>query len=303
MKRASFSSAKRKKVADGVSGALFVAPLCIGLGLFLAFPLIYALVISFTDYQMNAPELMKFVWFDNYIRAFQDEWFLSGLRNALINAIGVPIGMFCALLLSTFILRVKKGGALFKVLLYVPTVCSAVAITFIWQWMFQGEYGLLNRMLVAIGLPKVSFLNRHNFWGSMIFMGVWSGLGTSILLFYAQLKNIPNQLYEAAMVDGANAFQSFFHITIPGVSPVSFYILLTGIAGSFQDFTRFQVMTGDSMQEWNVMPVWYIYKFTSVDYGYRLGYASAMGIILGIILIVISLIQFFVSRYWVHYDS
>ena len=303
MKRASVSSAKRKKVADGVSGALFVAPLCIGLCLFLAFPLIYALVISFTDYQMNAPELMKFVWFDNYIHAFQDEWFLSGLRNALINAVGVPIGMFCALLLSTFILRVKKGGALFKVLLYVPTVCSAVAITFIWQWMFQGEYGLLNRMLVAIGLPKVSFLNRHNFWGSMIFMGVWSGLGTSILLFYAQLKNIPNQLYEAAMVDGANAFQSFFHITIPGVSPVSFYILLTGIAGSFQDFTRFQVMTGDSMQEWNVMPVWYIYKFTSVDYGYRLGYASAMGIILGIILIVISLIQFFVSRYWVHYDS
>lgn len=303
MERTTLSGARRKKVRDTTTGVLFAAPLSIGLLLFLAFPLVYALIISFTNYQMNFPDDTVFVGLDNYINAFKDEWFVYSLRNALINAIGVPIGMFCALFLSTFIMRIKKGGAIFKVILYIPTVCSAVAITFIWQWMFQGEYGLLNRILTALGMAKVSFLNKHNFWYSMIFMGVWGGLGTSILLFYASLKNIPKQLYEAAAVDGANAWQSFWHITFPGVSPVSFYILLTGIAGSFQDFTRFQVMTGDSMQPWNIMPVWYIYKFTSADFGYKLGYASAMGIILGLILIVISVVQSLISKAWVHYDS
>lgn len=303
MERRLFLEKRRKKNHDAFYGVLFAAPLSMGLLLFLAFPIVYAIVISFTNYQMNFPDDTVFVGLSNYINAFKDEWFVYSLRNALINAIGVPIGMFCALLLSTFIMRVKKGGYIFKIILYIPTVCSAVAITFIWQWMFQGEYGLLNRLLSAVGLPKVSFLNKRNFWYSMIFMGVWGGLGTSILLFYASLKNIPRQLYEAAAVDGANAWHSFWHITFPGVSPVSFFILLTGTSGSFQDFTRFQVMTGDSMQTWNIMPVWYIYKYTSADFGYKLGYASAMGIILGVILIAISLGQSFISKMWVHYDS
>lgn len=294
---------KTKKKIEALEGMAFAAPLVIGLLLFLAFPLIYALIISFTDYTFATVNSFKFIGFENYINAFQDQFFVRSLVNALINAIGVPIGIVLALILSVFMTKVKRFSSVFRSILYIPTVCGAVAITFVWSWVYQPLYGLIAQLGQVFGWGTINFLGEDLFFPSMIAMGVWSGLGTSILLLYASLKNVPKALYEAAAVDGANAVQQFFHITLPSVSPVTFYILLTGISGSFQDFTRFQVMRGDQITDWSIMPVWYIYKYTTNQFNYEAGYACAMGIILGLIILALSAIQFGVSRFWVHYDN
>lgn len=135
---------------------------------------------------------------------------------------------------------------------------------------------------------------------SMIIMGVWSGIGTSVLLLYSSMNGVDKSLYEAASVDGANSFQQLLHITVPAISPVVFYILFTGILGSFQDFARFQVMASNSPAEYNIMPVWEIYQ--QVVSGGNLAYGCALGIILGLIIIAISALQFAVSKFWVNYE-
>ena len=137
------------------------------------------------------------------------------------------------------------------------------------------------------------FLGEDYFFPSMIVMGIWSGLGTSVLLLFAALKNISKSLYEAAEIDGCNGFQKFLHVTLPGVSPITFYILITGIMGSFQDFSRFQVVRGG---------VRYIYNYSSSTWNYQLGYASALGILLGLVILCLSAFNFVISKLWVKYE-
>ena len=134
----------------------------------------------------------------------------------------------------------------------------------------------------------------------MIIMGVWSGIGTSILLLYSSMKGVDKSLYESSEIDGANGFNQLIHITIPSISPVAFYILLTGISGAFQEFARFQVMSGDVRTPYRSTPVWIIYDI--VVKGKEIGYGSALALLLGLILILLSAIQFILSKFWVHYE-
>lgn len=292
----------KRKLNDHVYGYAFTAPLMIGLCLFFFIPLVYAIYLSFTDYSFAKMDSYQFVGFQNYVNAFQDTWFLRSLLNACINAIGVPIGLAIALILSNLLVRNKRFSVLFRTIYYIPTICGAVAITFIWRWLYTPIYGFLPKLFEFFGVKNMVFLNENYFFPSMIVMGVWNGLGTSILLLFAALKNISKNLYEAAEIDGCNGFQKFMHVTVPGVSPITFYILITGIMGAFQDFARFDVMTGGSLQEWSVMPVSYIYKYTSSLWNYELGYASALGILLGLVILGLSAINFLVSRLWVKYE-
>ncbi|MFA7032016.1 MAG: sugar ABC transporter permease [Bacilli bacterium] len=297
---------KRKKVQDAITGWAFVSPIMIGMLLFLAFPLTFAFIISFSNYSLGTgfeASNFAFIGFTNYISAFHDEYFMQGMINILITCIGVPIGLVIALLLSSLLVSNPRFSIVFKSIYYVPTICGAVAITFIWSWMFSPMYGIINTMLTDMGLETVNFLGKDLFLPSMITIGIWSSLGTSILLLFASLKGISKSLYEAANIDGANFIQKFFHITLPAVSPTVFYILVTGIAGTFQEFTLFQVMRGGVVTMWSITPAWWIYNYASGGYGFNLGYASAMGVILGLFILIISAIQFIVSRLWVHYDS
>lgn len=294
---------KKKKLSDNLTGWLFIAPILIGTLLFLAFPLGFAIYISFWKYQNF--QFIEFVGLQNYADIFYDQYFMKGMMNILITCIGVPIGMALSLILTNVMLANPKCQIVFKTIYYVPTICGAVAITFIWQWMYAPMYGLINTLLMNLGITtkSIAFTGRQYFLPSMIVMGVWSGLGVSILLFYASLKSISKQLYEAASIDGANFFQKFIHITLPAVSPTTFYVLITGISGTLQEFTRFQVMSGGNINEWNVTPVWWIYYQTQAFAGFNYGYASAMGIFLGFLILIVSALQFVGSRLWVNYDS
>ena len=294
----------RRKQNEYLWGYIFIAPLCIGFLLFTAFPLVLSLYYSFTEYDLFSPP--KFIGFANFIEIFSSntDWFLRSLLNALIFTIGVPLGALLSLVVAAMLVNIGRGSTALRMIFYIPTICGSVALTFIWQWMFASHYGILWEFLENLGFhltDDFGFLDEEHFMASMIFMGQWAGLGGGLLLFYSSLQNISRDLYDAASLDGAGPLTKFRAITLPGISPVLFYILLTGIVGSFQAFTQFQVMTGDIISEHTVMPVWWIYRYITGEWGYRYGFASAMGLLLGLILIIVSAIQFVASKYWVKY--
>jgi len=289
---------KAKRIT-AVWGWVYISPLLIGLLLFVLFPLVYAVFLAFCEY--NLFEAPKFVGLGNFKQMLTDEFFWRGMLNALVYCLNVPIRLVLALVIANLLASKIKGSGVFRMIYYVPTVCGAVAITFIWQWMYAYEYGMLYEICDAIGLPTIKYLDKDHFMGSMISMSVWCSMGVSLLLLFATIKNVDKSYYEAADLDGANALQKLVYITIPSVSPILFYLILTGILGSFQEFTLFNIMSGDAVNYHNVMPVWWIYKFTGA-YGYQYGYASALGVTLGILLIIISVVQFKISNKWVNYS-
>ena len=292
----------KKRVKESLTGWLFISPLLIGLLLFLAFPLGYAIVISFTNTGATTVGA-EFVGLDNYINVMQEPLFVQGIINVLITCIAVPIGILIATILTNLLVSNPKCSIIFKSIYYIPTVCGAIAITFIWQSMYAQGYGVINQLLKSLGWidTDINFISDKNFLISMMIMGLWSGLGTSILLLFASLKAVSKQLYEAASIDGASFFQKFVHITLPALSPTIFYILVTGISGTLQEFARFQAMAGASGNPtWAMSPVWFVYIRTANNLR---GEAAAAGIILGLFILIISALQFVGSKLWVNYDS
>lgn len=296
------NSVKRKRMREAIAGWVFVAPLIIGMLLFLAFPLGYAFYLSFTDTKATINGA-NFVGIDNYIAAFEEPLFMQGMINVLITCIAVPVGIFIAVILTSLLVSNPKGSIIFKSIFYVPTICGSIAISFIWQSMYAQGYGVINQTLKNLGwiTTDINFISDKNFLISMMIMGIWAGLGTSILLLFASLKSVNKQLYEAASIDGANFLQKFRYITLPALSPTIFYILVTGISGTLQEFSRFQAMAGShGTPEWAMSPVWFIYIRTANNFR---GQAAACGIILGFFILIISAFQFVGSRLWVSYDS
>ncbi len=286
---------------DTIWAYIFIAPLCIGLLLFLVFPLLYSIYISLTNYDLfNAPE---FIGLDNYSRMIskESEFFLS-LRNAFIYAVGVPIGMIIALIIANILTGKIKANTTFRIFFFLPTIVSAVILTIIWKWMYDYNMGLINEIIKIFGFEPIKWFSEKNAMKSMIIMGIWGGLGISILLYIAAIKSVPKALYEAAKVDGANAFQQLRYITFPAVSPISFYILVTGLIGALQEFARFQVMT-NGIPKNTLTPVLLIYKYAGGEYGGFYGYAAALAVVLGVIIMLITAINFMLSRFWVYYEK
>ncbi|AFC31455.1 sugar transport system permease [Paenibacillus mucilaginosus 3016] len=210
-------------------GYLFVAPPFIGLTVFLLYPLLTSLYYSFTIFDFSSPP--QFVGTENYKRAlFEDPLVWKTLWNTFYAALGVPIGMAVSLLIAILLNQNLKGKNLFRMLFFLPTICSIVAMTLIWQWIFNSDYGLLNYFLSLVGIEGPAWLTDET-WAmpAMIFQGVWGGLGISIIMYLAALSNVPTSLYEAATMDGAGGWKKFVHITVPGISPITFFILVTSL--------------------------------------------------------------------------
>lgn len=294
---------KRKyKKEEVIWGYAFISPLLIGLLMFLAVPLVYALYISLTEYDLfNAP---KFVGFDNFKKIFSDAGvdFWRSLKNAFIYSLGVLFSMCLSLVVANVLCSKIKCVNLFKAIFFIPTICSAVATTIMWNRMYDFKYGTINQFLNIFGIENINWLSEDHIYFSIIFMGVLFGFGTSMLLYISSIKAVPKSYYEAAEMDGATSLQKFFYITVPSVSPISFYILVTGLIGSLQGFTTYKVLTNGSTKK-TMMPVLIIYKYLGGDYGSFYGYASALAIILGIIIAILTALNFVISKKWVHYES
>lgn len=293
---------KRKWKRDEVIwGYVFIAPIVVGLLLFLAFPAVYAIIVSFSEHGTFGDHV-KFVGVQNYAKAFKDAYFWRSVGHSFYSALGVPVGIIVALALTTVILRSRQGNV-FKIVTFLPIVTGSVAITFMWRWMYNPLYGINNSTLSQLFDLKepIDWLgNPALAMPSMIFMGIWSGLGINVILLYAALKNVNQSYYEAAEIDGANVWQQFRYITVPAVTPVMFYMLVTGLIGALQDFSRFQIMAQVGASEAISMPVVTIYNYAIG--ALETGYASTLGILLSGIILLITLLNFFLSKYWVKYD-
>ena len=282
---------------------LFVAAPAIGFLLFMAWPIIFAFLTSLTTW--NGAKgfegmINRFCGFDNYIKLLQDEKFWKTVVTTIIYLIGIPIGMILGLLFAMGMNRKIPGVRVLRTMYYVPVISSLVAVSILWAWVYNYDYGLLNVIIKALtGMRGPNWLGDEALIKvSMIIFMVWKGLGTSIILYLAGLQNIPRSYYEAAMVDGANGWQQFKNITVPLLSPVTFYIMITSLIGGFQVFVEVQVMVANGGIGYSAATIVF-YLYEKAFESYQLGYASTIAIFLAIIIFIITLFNFKFQDKWV----
>ena len=277
----------------------FLAPYIIGLLLFWLGPVIASFLISFTDWELVGSPL--WVGFENYKNLLSDELFIKSLVNtAYYTIVSVPLGMILSLLLAIAMNQKLKGIVLFRTAFFLPHISSMVAIALLWSWIYNSQYGLLNYFLGLFGVPAQNWLGNPKLaMPALIVMSVWKGLGYNMMIWLAALQGIPEDLYEAARIDGANKWQQFKNITVPLLSPTTFLLLILGLIGSFQVFEQSYVMTkgGPAHATFTIV----LYIFSSAFDWLRMGYASAMAYILALIIFALTIIQLKYQKKWVHY--
>lgn len=295
----SSSLQKRKLNKEAIDGYLFISPWIVGFLIFTLGPLIASILLSFTKWDIfSAPE---FVGVANYTKLFADPLFNKSLYNTFYYAIfSIPLGMAGGLFLAILLNQKVKGLPIFRTLFYLPSVTSGVAVALLWKWIFNPEFGIANLILNLFGLPSLQWLSSPR-WAmpALIIMSLW-GVGGGMLIYLAGLQGIPQQLYEAAELDGACWWSCFVKVTLPMLSPTLFFQLIMGIIGSFQVFTQVYVMTQGGPA--NATLVYVLYLYQNAFQWWKMGYASALAWVLFAIVMIFTLIQFKLAPRWVHYD-
>ncbi len=243
-----------------------------------------------------------FTGLDNYKKLFtEDPLFWQSLFNTMYAAIGIPIGIGLSLLIAMGLSKNIKGIYFFRTAFFLPSICSIVALTLMWKWIFNADYGVLNNILGFFHINGPNWLGSST-WAmpALIIQGVWGGLGTGMILYIAALKNVPRTFYEAADIDGANNWDKFWHITLPAISPTTFYLAITAVIGAMQAFVPYMLMTNGGPDYSTTTIVLYLYN-NAFKY-MNMGYASAMAWLLFIVIMAMTIINFIVLSKWVHYD-
>lgn len=303
LKKKKFKDNIKSHIKEWMLGYLFVAPPVVGFLCFGLIPLIFSAYYSLTLYDMMNPPV--FIWFKNYVDVFHDEIFFQSLKNISIALAGVPLSIALSFVFAFMLTRDIKGITIYRTIFYIPVVCSVVATTVVWRMIFNYNYGILNGILSTFRLSPVDWLgNPKIVMISMVIQGIWGGIGSGIVMYISSIKGVSEQLYEAAKLDGASSFQQIIHITIPQTSPTTFYLLVTSLMGTLQDFSRYKVMTDGGPDYHSTTPVLYVYNYVFGGLGSdnTLGYASALAWVIGILIMVITLINFKLSDKWVSYD-
>jgi multiple sugar transport system permease protein len=292
---------KRTK-SDLRTGLLFLSPWLIGFFAFTLYPMVVSLYYSFTIYHSKrAPD---WVGLENYINLIADDKFWLSLNNTLyMVAIAVPLGLIasfiCALLLN---LKVR-GQAFYRVVYFLPSIVPTVAGTILFLWLLNPQVGLVNSLLAEIGIKGPNWMADPN-WSkpALILLGMW-GMGGTIIIYLSGLQDVPVSLLEAAELDGANWFQRLWHITIPMVSPITLFNLITGMIGMFQYFAQAYVVGGgDSLgRPLNSTLFYSVYLYQNAFLFLKMGYASAMAWILFIIILILTILLLKVSDRFTYY--
>lgn len=281
-------------------GYLYILPWFIGVMFLTVYPFVNALYISFTDYNMVTEA--SFVGIKNYQNLFQDSDFMASWKATIkYTVFTVPLQLTFALFIA-FILNFKlKAIGFFRTAYYVPSLLGGnVAIAILWRFMFQPE-GFINRVLLMINLPPVAWFSSPG--GAMavvVLLKVWQ-FGSSMLIFLAALKEIPQDLYEAASIDGSGKVNTFLRITIPLITPTIFFNLVMQLVNAFQEFNGPFLITGKGPLNSTYLTSMFIY-----DYAFKyfdMGYASAASWILFLLIMLVTMILFGTQRFWVYYSD
>jgi arabinooligosaccharide transport system permease protein len=285
---------------EAVWGYAFVLAPFVGFALFGLGPLIASAVLSFFDYDLLTPP--RWTGAGNYARLFGgDPLFWTTLGNTLFFLLGIPVGLALSLALALALNQSLAGRALFRTIYYLPSVTSVVAISLLWLWIFNPEFGVLNQTLARLGIPGPLWLQDKR-WvkPALMLMGVWGGLGPSIVLYLAGLQGVPQSLIEAATVDGANGWQRFRHVIWPGLTPTTFFLAVMGVMGTLQMFGQIYIMTEGGPEFASATTMYYLWQ-NAFNYN-KMGYASALAWVLGALIMALTAVQFAVARRWVHYE-
>ncbi|WP_318841614.1 MULTISPECIES: carbohydrate ABC transporter permease [Metabacillus] len=289
---------------EGLQGYLFIAPWIFGFLTLIAGPMLFSLYASFTNYDITSR--MDFVGLKNYIRMFtNDDLFWTALGNTLYYvAISVPLTTAGAVLLAVLLNQGVPGMRMYRTIFYLPAVLSGVGVYLLWMQLLSPSSGLVNTVLSWVGITGPAWLFDPAWTKpALIFMKLWS-LGGGMLLYLASLQGVSKSLYEAAEIDGANAYKRFRHITLPMITPVIFFDLVTSLIGGFQIFQEAYVMSesGDGGPA-NSLVFYNLHMWNKAFEVFDMGYAMAMSWILFIVILVITVINLKLAPRWVHYEG
>ena len=272
--------------SDGFTAFLFLfVPLLILVALKF-YPIVFNLVISFTNYDLS-PNL-RFVGVRNYQEIFTNDVYLKAIRNTLFYVIGtVPLGTFLSLSIAALLDQSIRGRVFFRTAFYLPVVTSVAATALVWRWIMNPQGGLANTALASVGLPTLGWLTDPNTaMLSLVLITLWGRLGGNMVIFLAGMQGIPGELYEAAEIDGAHGWQSFFYITIPMLSPVTIFVVVTYTIAIFRSFGLIFMLTqGGPSLSTNTL-VWEVYQ---AAFGYlRFGLGAAISVVLLLTILLLS---------------
>ncbi|WP_234123503.1 carbohydrate ABC transporter permease [Clostridium hydrogenum] len=279
---------------------VFISPWLIGFLIFTFFPILFSFIISFTDWDMFSS--LHFIGISNYAKLFaKDDVFVISLRNTFVYTfMMVPINMVLSLAMAYLLSFHLKGMKLFRTLYYLPAVVPGVASSLLFARILSTN-GLLNKALAIFGIQGPSWLLSKTYvLPGFVFLALW-GVGGTMILLLASINSVGEEMYESALLDGASRLRMFWSITIPQITPVIFFNLVTGIIGTMQTFTQVYMMTSGGPDNASSMIVPYLYKTAFTDF--RMGYASSMAWVLFAIIMVFSLLILKSSSLWVFYEE
>lgn len=309
------------------SGYLFILPTLVVFLVFVVFPVLFTLYVSFHDWPLLAGlgEKREFVGLENYKEVIGDEQFRKSFWNTVYYvAVSVPVGLIISLGFAVLLNTGLRGITWYRTAFFTPVVTAGVAVGLLWRWVFNTDYGLLNYALNAganslnvvlgaiggilhIGIPLVEFTNIP--WvdspqlamPSVIIASIWKSVGWGMVIFLAGLQGIPQHLYEAATLDGASSWRQFRHVTLPLLFPAIFFVLVMSVIGSFQVFDLIYVMTGGGPLHATDVVIFYLYQFAFQRF--QLGYAAAVSYILFAVIFVLTMAQLRIFGRRVQYET
>ena len=268
---------------------LLVSPYIIFFLMFVAFPVVFSIVLTFHTWNIISP--MKYSGLTNYIHLIHDEFFLKSLGNTLIFlAIHIPLQIIIALFLAEVLNQNIKFRGFFRAAFFLPVIVSGVVVTILWQQLYGFDTGLLNRILITLGLGRIGWLVDPS-WAmpSIAIMATWKNVGLYIILFLVGLQTVPQNYYEAADLEGANHWQKFRSITLPMINPTIFMVVVLSTIGGFSLFIEPYIMTGGGPLNSTLSAVLYIYK--QGFFYYHMGYAATLGLFFAALILGVVMIQ------------
>jgi multiple sugar transport system permease protein len=278
---------------------LFVLPSLVFLVLFVVYPIVAALYFSFTKYTLL--EAPRWVGLDQYRDLMTDPRFVTAIGNTFVFALmTVPVGTALALLMALVIDRPLRGMTFFRTTYYLPVVSSFVAVSYIWFWIYEPQFGVLNDLFEVFGLPRLYWLrDPSTAMLSIAILSIWKNVGYNMVIYLAGLQGIPTHLYEAAKVDGANSWQRFWKITVPLLSPTTFFVFVVYFIGALQMFVQSWILTQGGPLDSTLTVVYLIYQ-NGFEY-LKMGYAAAMSMVLFVIIALITYVNTRIVRYDSYY--
>lgn len=290
----------KRKLKNAVRVLIFILPALIPLGILWLFPMAEAIFMSFTDWDYMS-STYDIIGFDNYKSIFSYTMFYEALKNTVVFTLGTLIPTIAGGLFTAVLLKKKiKGSAIYKAIIFSPWVTPTVVISIVWSWIFEPQYGLANYILQFFNLPKSQWLQSSDTaMYAVVLVTIWKSFGWVMIFYLTALERVPKELYEAASVDGAGRWQKFKSITLPLISPTTFFLTIITTIDSLKAYDQIRVLTQGGPSG-STRTILYLYYQTAFE-NFNIGEATSIAVILLIIVGCLSGIQFIASKKWVHY--